>query len=359
MIAVVILLMAMNGIATLSFSAGRQGRILVARRALKATTTAIALIVTATWGSPLALSVVNDPPGATASGAAKAHGLAPLRITGTVKRAAESLVNIETSLSRIQVTPKHPFAILGRGWTAAGDLVVGDVIQTAVEGDPATIVSVLATQVPRIPVYNMTVQASHAYFVGGDKLMVHNGCGASRPRSHGSSPRERSYSFGDLVSAIGPPSSVATNRARERPYHRPRQVQDLRPGGPTPHLDPSQGTYLWVVGPDGTFTIAPEEQYGFISNGGPRAVKHGDLNPGEDGASRGEARAGGELIPEYRNGSFTGQWIMNNNSAYVFDRTDGYESSVESLKAARALFEHDGGNGQNIDLRDFHGNRVF
>jgi hypothetical protein len=73
--------------------------------------------------------------------------------------------------------------VQGLGWTAAGDLVVGERL---LQPDGSTAV-VRATSVEQRPdgvkVYNFEVEGDHTYFVGalgdGDYIWVHNGCGES------------------------------------------------------------------------------------------------------------------------------------------------------------------------------------
>ena len=80
-------------------------------------------------------------------------------------------------------------------------------------------------------------------------------------------------------------------------------------------------------------------------------MKHGDLTPGLDGATRGPARAGGELNfnPE------TGHWEMNNESSYTFARKDGALGTADNLAASHELMEHGGMDMSNIDYKNSHG----
>ena len=76
----------------------------------------------------------------------------------------------------IRVTPKHPFYVRGRGWTAAAELRPGDSLRTASGGWIAVGAVVNNGQVE--PVYNIQVAGLHTYFVrngaGNSSVLVHN-----------------------------------------------------------------------------------------------------------------------------------------------------------------------------------------
>ncbi len=152
-----------------------------------------------------------------------------------------------------------------------------------------------------------------------------------------------------LIRAVGAPSGVETWRPNEVPYTPPPDLQVARPGQPlnVRALDPNK-RYLWVIDPEGNFRVAAEGQGQMfprrpaLPRGHPQAgqtpIKHGDLVPGEGGATRGTARAGGELIAERGpDGRPTGRWLMDNNSSYTFARTDGQTLSGANLQAAHDL----------------------
>ena len=62
---------------------------------------------------------------------------------------------------------------MGKGWVAAGDLVVGDAIQ-ALSGDAGVVTGLRLEKLESpIPVYNLDVEDFHSYFVAGG-VLVHN-----------------------------------------------------------------------------------------------------------------------------------------------------------------------------------------
>ncbi|GEM_PF-6949751 len=77
--------------------------------------------------------------------------------------------------------------MVGRGFTPAGDVRVGDEVAEDRDGVTARLASVVRLETPK-PVYNLTVGGTHTYFVraGSDSLWVHNAkqCGNSPQDIH-------------------------------------------------------------------------------------------------------------------------------------------------------------------------------
>jgi hypothetical protein len=89
------------------------------------------------------------------------------------------LVEVEVDGQIIRATPKHPFYVRGRGWTAAAELRSGDAMRTASGG--WTAVGSVVENGHIEPVYNFTVAGLHTYFVrngsGDAAVLVHNDSG--------------------------------------------------------------------------------------------------------------------------------------------------------------------------------------
>jgi hypothetical protein len=66
----------------------------------------------------------------------------------------------------IRTTPEHPFYAFGKGWTAAGELAVGDYVHT-LSGSWARVEEVFDTGCYET-VYNLRVADYHTYFVGDE-----------------------------------------------------------------------------------------------------------------------------------------------------------------------------------------------
>jgi len=157
--------------------------------------------------------------------------------------------------------------------------------------------------IPMPSLTNMAIGAAMKFvFKGLGKLFIgirNFSRAASRAAEEEAAAAARAAEREALIARTGQPSETFTQRASEVPYRNPPEMYKIPPNPPA-SLDPSK-TYLWVVDSEGNVLIAPERQDGFG-----RVVKHGDLTPGLDGATRGPARAGGELNfnPE------TGHWEM-------------------------------------------------
>ena len=73
-------------------------------------------------------------------------------------------------------TPNHPFWVVNKGWIEAAELNVGDIL-TQYNGSYVLVtdISIELLDSP-IKVYNFEVEDWHTYFVGSEKILVHNMC---------------------------------------------------------------------------------------------------------------------------------------------------------------------------------------
>jgi Pretoxin HINT domain len=108
--------------------------------------------------------------------AAAKPGLETRRVVATIFHLADVLVTVRTARGEVVATTDHPFLKSGVGWVKAGDLVVGDEIVTAQSVSPVRVVSTETSRVPPTPVYNLTIEGTHTYYVGPEALLVHNTC---------------------------------------------------------------------------------------------------------------------------------------------------------------------------------------
>ena len=98
----------------------------------------------------------------------------------THTRTAPALVEIRLSDGGVvEATPEHPFyCVASRSWVAAGALRSGDLLMTP-SGETLSVVDVRYSEKTAVPVYNLTVERTHTYFVGsggGEAVLVHNTC---------------------------------------------------------------------------------------------------------------------------------------------------------------------------------------
>jgi hypothetical protein len=87
-----------------------------------------------------------------------------LTVTISGKSAKESIIT----------TKEHPFFVVGRGFLPAGMLKRGDVVLRA-RGTSTTIGEIKQSNTPQLA-YNLAVAHDHTYFVGKNKILVHNSC---------------------------------------------------------------------------------------------------------------------------------------------------------------------------------------
>jgi RHS repeat-associated protein len=90
-------------------------------------------------------------------------------------KGSNEILHLETIEGEIDATTSHPFYVIGKGWVAAGDLVVGDEVHT-LDGDIGRVTGLKLEKSDKpIPVYNLEVEDFNSYFVG-DGMLVHNKC---------------------------------------------------------------------------------------------------------------------------------------------------------------------------------------
>lgn len=87
----------------------------------------------------------------------------------------DELLHLETSDGEIiDTTTNHPFYVEYKGWVAAGDLEIGDVLYN-VDGDTVEVTDIEIEKLAEpITVYNLDVADFDTYFVGEFGVLVHN-----------------------------------------------------------------------------------------------------------------------------------------------------------------------------------------
>jgi hypothetical protein len=93
-------------------------------------------------------------------------------VVGLFSKPADELLTITAGAATLEVTPQHPFWVVGRGWLNAGDLAVGDRLQS-LNGAQPPVVSISARAVATT-VYNFEVAGDHNYYITEAQLLVHN-----------------------------------------------------------------------------------------------------------------------------------------------------------------------------------------
>jgi hypothetical protein len=72
----------------------------------------------------------------------------------------------------IETTPNHPYFSADRGWVDAGELAIGEQIRTD-SGANAIVLSYTVEATPT-PMWDITVEDAHSFFVGQAAVLVHN-----------------------------------------------------------------------------------------------------------------------------------------------------------------------------------------
>jgi hypothetical protein len=124
-------------------------------------------------------------------------------VIGTWVHTDTTLIDLTIDGESIRTTPEHPFYTTAREWVAAKELRVGDEILKA-DGDHGVVETVTVVDQPQ-PMYNLTVDTAHTFFVGEGQWLVHNVCrwlsGADRStRSLGVDLADRAKNYYRLLS---------------------------------------------------------------------------------------------------------------------------------------------------------------
>lgn len=110
-------------------------------------------------------------------------------------------MKVTTGDNAVVTTPDHLFARSDGSWIQASQLQVGEQIVSAGNSSGVRITGLVETNVPPTEVYNLTVEKTHTYAVGSQRLLVHNvNCWSrgSRASEAGSSRRGRT-TLADLL----------------------------------------------------------------------------------------------------------------------------------------------------------------
>ena len=130
------------------------------------------------------------------------------RVARTFVKETDELVHIIINNEEITCTNEHPFYSPVKGWTAAYQLRVGDILVT-VNGDFVVVEQVQHELLESpVRVFNFEVEDFHTYYVGNDSVLVHNDCGNKTRigNQKGSAPRNnqaQNKQFNDIIKEYG------------------------------------------------------------------------------------------------------------------------------------------------------------
>lgn len=103
-------------------------------------------------------------------------------------------MDLEVDGEIISSTEEHPFWVPDKGWVEAGDLQVGDLLQT----EDGVIIDLdgIKKREGEFEVYNFEVEDFHTYFVSDLEILVHNVCNDpryKRPSGYRNGIREQAW----------------------------------------------------------------------------------------------------------------------------------------------------------------------
>ncbi len=100
-------------------------------------------------------------------------------VTNIYIHEVDEILHLYTDEWTIDTTTNHPFYVEDKGWVAAGDLEIGDILYS-VDGDTVEVADIEIEKLAEpIIVYNIEVDDFHTYFVGDVPVLVHNRCNIS------------------------------------------------------------------------------------------------------------------------------------------------------------------------------------
>lgn len=108
-------------------------------------------------------------------------------------RSVTELVHLTVSVEEIITTHNHPFFVVGKGFVNAGSLKLGDMVVSN-NGEKLSITDIgfESTEQPTT-VYNFKVEDYHTYYVGENRVFVHNANCRLIENPDGSYDAEMSY----------------------------------------------------------------------------------------------------------------------------------------------------------------------
>jgi hypothetical protein len=195
----------------------------------------------------LAIAVVSCSNG-TPLGASPIEVIAS-RVLQTTRKTTTRLVILRTEKGTVVTTPEHPFAKVGSGWSRATDLEAGDRIHIRASAEGTKLLKKSIRDVPPTTVYNLTVDRTHAYFVGSQELLVHNVRCFNWPRrnserpARGRSPEGSPRRDGPLALGLSPRERRLSQFAGQVGA---KTYWDIFPIGPAlpPHMIATRLTHL-------------------------------------------------------------------------------------------------------------------
>ncbi|HBY95835.1 MAG TPA: hypothetical protein DEP84_18085 [Chloroflexi bacterium] len=102
----------------------------------------------------------------------------PYTVTAVLVHTDAIIEHLTIDGEQIETTPEHPFLTLERGWVPAGELWAGAHVRQTDAG--YGVVQAIEAESRSQPMYNLTVDTAHTFFVGKQGVLVHNSCPGDR-----------------------------------------------------------------------------------------------------------------------------------------------------------------------------------
>ena len=91
------------------------------------------------------------------------------------------LIELVAGNTTVRTTPEHPFMCKGQ-WVPASSICVGDHLQTTATAAALRSRRYVSHLHHPVNVFNLNVEITHNYYVGVDRVLVHNMCHGDRAR---------------------------------------------------------------------------------------------------------------------------------------------------------------------------------
>ena len=100
------------------------------------------------------------------------HEMELSSVSGKHSKETEGIYQLEIDNETYFVTEEHPFFVVGKDWVKVKNLKIGDLLLSS-NGEHLEIKTISNLNL-RKTVYNITVDGHHNYFVGKNRVLVHN-----------------------------------------------------------------------------------------------------------------------------------------------------------------------------------------
>ena len=181
-------------------------------------------------------------------------------IIDTISHQDTVIVNLTLDGELLKTTAEHPFYTFERDWVVAGQLRVGERILQA-DGTYGVVEAVVFVVDPQ-PMYNLTVDQAHTFFVGEGAWLVHNAGGCINPKN--------AKVIGSSLGTINPKSVHFTQDSISGRFKNGSSVENTISGLKTGAISPDNFPPIRIFEIDGTlFSLDNRRLYVFQQAGIP------------------------------------------------------------------------------------------